>query len=65
MEGRRNSERQMEQEGKEAESSVLGTLRLYTIAAQPEPPSTLPQAGDEGERGMTKSLGPWTKSAGP
>lgn len=37
MEGRRNSERSVEQEGKETESSVLGTARFHTLAAQPEP----------------------------
>lgn len=44
---------------------MLGTARLHTIAAQPEPPSNLPQAGDEGERGRTKRLGPSTNIEGP
>lgn len=64
MQGRRNSETWIEQEEKETEISVLGTARLYTTAAQPEPPSTLPQAGEE-ERGRTKSVGPSLKIEGP
>lgn len=53
--GLRLSERETE-----PESSMLGTARLYTIATP-----ALPQAGDEGETGRTKHLGPSLRQKGP